>query len=286
MGSGLKIAITGKGGVGKTTVAAMLAHLAATEGYRVLAVDADPDANLAAALGMPREERERIVPLSERRALIEQRTGANVREYGQLFKLNPEVSDIAARESAHFRGISLLVLGAVERGLSGCACPESVLLRSLLADLILYRKDCVVVDMEAGLEHLGRGTAQGVDLMLIVVEPSRRAVETAASIRRMAEEIGVQRLAVFGNKTVGSEDEAFLERAFSGEDYLGALPFDQTVKRSDYDDRPLVDLADEVLMHRFRALWENVQSRATGPAQPLHGSRRGLEADDPRERRT
>jgi len=255
MGSGLKIAITGKGGVGKTTVAAMLAHLAATEGYRVLAVDADPDANLAAALGMPREERERIVPLSERRALIEQRTGANVREYGQLFKLNPEVSDIAARESA-------------------------------LADLILYRKDCVVVDMEAGLEHLGRGTAQGVDLMLIVVEPSRRAVETAASIRRMAEEIGVQRLAVFGNKTVGSEDEAFLERAFSGEDYLGALPFDQTVKRSDYDDRPLVDLADEVLMHRFRALWENVQSRATGPAQPLHGSRRGLEADDPRERRT
>jgi CO dehydrogenase maturation factor len=264
MSDGLKIAITGKGGVGKTTVAAMLAHLATTEGYRVLAVDADPDANLAAALGMPREERERIVPLSERRALIEERTGARVREYGQLFKLNPEVSDIAARESAHFRGISLLVLGAVERGLSGCACPESVLLRAMLADLILYKEECVIVDMEAGLEHLGRGTAQGVDLMLVVAEPSRRAVETAASIRRMAEEIGVKRVAVFGNKSSGTDDESFLEQAFSGDEYLGHLNFDQTIKRADTCDRPLVDLADEVLMHRFQELWEELKSRVTG----------------------
>jgi CO dehydrogenase maturation factor len=133
MDSGLKIAVTGKGGVGKTTVAAMLAHLAAREDFRVLAVDADPDANLAAALGIPRDERERIVPLSERRALIEERTGARIREYGQIFKLNPGVSDIAEKESARFRGISLLVLGAIERGLSGCACPESVLLRASVA---------------------------------------------------------------------------------------------------------------------------------------------------------
>jgi len=278
MDNGLKIAVTGKGGVGKTTVAAMLAHFAAREDFRVLAVDADPDANLAAALGIPRDEREQIVPLSEHRALIEERTGARIREYGQIFKLNPRVSDIAENESARFRGISLLVLGAIERGLSGCACPESVLLRALLADLILYKKDCVIVDMEAGLEHLGRGTAQGVDLMLVVVEPSRRAVETAVSIRRMAEEIGVKRVAVFGNKSAGADDESFLEQAFSGGEYLGHLNFDQTIKRSDYGDRPLVDLADEVLMRRFQELWEELKSLVTGasastPAQPSqHGS--------------
>ena len=277
MDSGLKIAVTGKGGVGKTTVAAMLAHFAARENFRVLAVDADPDANLAAALGIPRDERERIVPLSERRALIEERTGAKIRGYGQIFKLNPRVSDIAENESARFRGISLLVLGAIERGLSGCACPESVLLRALLADLILYKEDCVIVDMEAGLEHLGRGTAQGVDLMLVVVEPSRRAVETAASIRRMAAEIGVKRVAVLGNKSAGADDESFLEQAFSGGEYLGHLNFDQTIKRADYDDRPLVDLADEVLMRRFQELWEELKSHVTGvrAATPLRPSQHG-----------
>jgi len=277
MDDGLKIAVTGKGGVGKTTVAAMLAHLAARENFRVLAVDADPDANLAAALGIPRDERDRIVPLSERRALIEERTGARVREYGQIFKLNPRVSDIAESESTRFRGISLVVLGAIERGLSGCACPESVMLRALLADLILYKEECVIVDMEAGLEHLGRGTAQGVDLMLIVAEPSRRAVETAASIRRMAEEIGVKRVAVFGNKSSGSDDESFFEQAFSGEQYLGHLDFERIIKQADTSDRPLVDLADETLVRRFQKLWEDLKSlaRGNGTAAPLRPSRVG-----------
>ncbi len=262
MNNGLKIAVTGKGGVGKTTVAAMLAHLAAMEGCRVLAVDADPDANLAAALGMTREQRRHLVPLSQRQALIEERTGARVKAYGQIFKLNPEVADIAASESAQIRGIGLLVMGAVEHGLSGCACPESVLLRALLTDLILYKNDCVVVDMEAGLEHLGRGTAQGVDLMLVIVEPSRRAVDTVASIRRMAEEIGLKRLAIFGNKVTGAEDESFLEQAFSEDEYLGHLCFDRTIKRADHSDEPLVDLADETLMQRFRELWLDVKSTA------------------------
>ena len=141
-----------------------------------------------------------------------------------------------------------------------------MLLRALLADLILYKEDCVIVDMEAGLEHLGRGTAQGVDLMLVVAEPSRRAVETATNIRRMADEIGVKRLSVFGNKVAGADDEAFLRDAFSESDYLGHLFIDPTIKRADTSDQPLVDLLDDVFMQRFQELWENVKARAMGCA--------------------
>lgn len=259
---GLKLAISGKGGVGKSTLAAMFAHLAAAERFQVLAIDADPDANLAAALGIPPKERHELVPLSARRALIEERTGAKVNQYGEVFKLNPQVSDIAETLSQVFRRIHLLVLGAVERGGSGCACPESVMLRALLTDVILYKDDCVVVDFEAGLEHLGRATAQGVHLMLVVVEPGRRSVETAESVRRMAEEIGIKRVAVIGNKVSGAEDVAFLEAALSGEDYLGSVPFSETIRRADRESLPLIDIAEECLMDRFRGLWTAVKERA------------------------
>ena len=258
----VKLAISGKGGVGKSTIAAVFAHLAAGDGLRVLAIDADPDANLAAALGLPEAQRRQIVPLAERRALIEQRTGAKVKQYGQIFKLNPDVADIAAQESTEFRGIHLLVLGAIESGGSGCACPESVLLRALLMDVVLYKDDCVILDFEAGLEHLGRATAQGVDLMVVVVEPGRRSIETAASVRRMAGEIGIRHFAVIGNKVASAADSAFLETALAGDDYLGSLPFSETIRRADRENLPLVDIMDEALRAQFRDLWEKVKARA------------------------
>ncbi len=256
---GWKIAITGKGGVGKTTVAGVFAHLAASEGKRVLAVDADPDANLAAALGMPLDQRRAIIPLAERRALIEERTGAKVKQYGQIFKLNPEVSDIAEKESAEFRSIHLLVLGAIESGGSGCACPESVLLRALLTDIVLFRDDFVILDMEAGLEHLGRGTARGVDLMVVVVEPGKRAVETADSVKRMATEIGIVRFAVIGNKIADENDENFLRQSFSPEIYLGGIPYSEVIHRADREDLPLIDLMDGELRKRFEGIWAKVR---------------------------
>ncbi len=255
----MKLAISGKGGVGKSTLAAMFAHFAVADGLRVLAVDADPDANLASALGLPAEQRSDLIPLSERVALIEERTGAKVKQYGQVFKLNPDVSDIAEKESAEFRGVHLLVLGAVETGGSGCACPESVLLRALLTDLILYKDDCVIIDFEAGLEHLGRATAKGVDLMVVVVEPGGRAVETAARVRRMANEIGIQRIAVLGNKVVNDADRVFLEEAFAEDGYLGCIPFDETIRRADRESQPLIDMLDDGLNERFRAAWEMVK---------------------------
>lgn len=256
---GWKLAVSGKGGVGKSTLAGVFAHLAAREGKRVLAVDADPDANLAAALGMPLEQRKEMIPLAERRALIEERTGAKVKQYGQIFKLNPDVSDIAEKESAEFRSIHLLVLGAIESGGSGCACPESVLLRALLTDIVLFRDDFVILDMEAGLEHLGRGTARGVNLMVVVVEPGKRAVETAESVHRMASEIGIVRIAIVGNKIASEEDEAFLAQAFSSEEYLGSIPYSEVIRRADREDRPLIDLMDGELKARFEEIWGKVR---------------------------
>lgn len=263
----IKLAVSGKGGVGKSTVAAMFAHLAVADGMRVLAIDADPDANLAAALGLSEAQRRAIIPLARQKALIEERTGAKVKQYGQMFKLNPDVADIAEKESAEFRGIHLLVLGAVEAGASGCACPESVLLRALLMDAVLYKNDCVILDMEAGLEHLGRATAQGVDLMLAVVEPGWRAIETVAAVRRMAREVGIRRFAVVGNKIVDDRDRQFLEANLPPEDYLGWLPYHESIRRADRENLPLVDIADERLKERFRELWVRAKAGAL-PKQP------------------
>jgi CO dehydrogenase maturation factor len=268
---GLKLAISGKGGVGKSTLAAVFAHLAVQEGWRVLAVDADPATSLAATLGMSAEEQRKIVPLAERRALIEQRTGAKVKQYGQIFKLNPDVADIAEKESASFRGIHLLVLGAIERGGSGCACPESVVLRELVADVVLRKDDCVILDMEAGLEHLGRATARGVDLLLVVVEPSNRAVEVAASIKRLAGEAGIGRIAFVGNKIASAADESFLKQAVVAQAaslrcgdsrYLGSLPFHEAVQRADRENRCVVDVGPPELLEGFRRLWEKVKAAA------------------------
>ena len=166
-GRGLKLAITGKGGVGKSTLAATLAALLAEQGRRVVAVDADPVANLATALGISAAEQAKIVPISQRRALIEERTGAKVKQYGQVFKLNPDVADIAETYAYRHKGVALLVLGAVQQGGGGCACPESVLLRALVQDLVLAQEDALIMDMEAGVEHLGRATARGVDVVLV-----------------------------------------------------------------------------------------------------------------------
>jgi len=259
---GLKIAVSGKGGVGKSTLAAALIHLAAREGKRILAIDADPAMSLAASLGMGEEDRRRIVPIAERRALIEERTGAKVRQYGQIFRLNPDVDDIAEKESACFRGIHLLVLGAIERGGSGCACPESVILKALLDDIVLRKDDCVVIDFEAGLEHLGRATARGVDLLLILAEPGRRAVETAEAIRRMAGQIGVPRIAFAGNKAAGPDDEEFLRRSFAPEEYLGTIPFDAAVRRADREGLTLLDIAPPELGRCLAQIWEKVKARA------------------------
>ena len=257
-GANMKLAVSGKGGVGKSTVAGVLALLLSRDGRRVLAVDADPDANLAAALGMSSAEQKKIVPIAKQVALIEERTGAKVNQYGQMFKLNPKVSDIADSFATAFRGITLLVLGAVEKGGGGCACPENVLIRALVRDLILHKNETVVMDMEAGIEHLGRATTQGVDLTIIVVEPGQRSIDCARQVVQMAGEIGLSKFLLVANKTTGPEDEAFVKSALPEFGDPVFIPMSNDIRKADRDGVSIIDVLNPELEAKFNNLLASI----------------------------
>ena len=227
----MKIAVSGKGGVGKTTICAFLAKTLADRGQRVLAIDADPQGHLAAALGIPKQKK--ITPISEMKGLIEERTGAEPGSMGTFFKLNPTVDDIPDKLSVSKDNIRLLVMGGIKKGGGGCACPESVLLKALVQHLILFRDEAVVMDMEAGTEHIGRATAKGVDRLITVVEPGRRSVDTAKDIKRLAQEIGLINVSAVGNKIRGKGDESLLRENMPEFDFLGFIPLDEEVIEAD-----------------------------------------------------
>lgn len=229
----MKIAISGKGGVGKTTLAALLAQVYADRGRDVLAVDADPSPCLAGALGFPDELRAALHPIAEMDELIEERTGAKPGTIGGFFTLNPRVDDIPDRFNVCYRGVRLLEMGSVDVGGSGCICPESAMLKTLFTHLLFRKDDVLILDMYAGVEHLGRATADFVDAMIVVVEPTRRSLGTAAQIKRLAEDVGVTRLWLVGNKVRNEEERAFLEAEAPGIPVLGFLPADLAVQEAD-----------------------------------------------------
>ncbi len=227
----MKIAITGKGGVGKTTFAATLARLYAEEGKSVLAADVDPDANLGLALGFTEEELNEIVPISKMRKLVEERTGAD--EFNKVFRINPKVDDIPDKYAKKCNGVKLLVLGTVETANSGCVCPEHVMLKRIINHLMLRSSDVVIMDMEAGLEHLGRGTTQGMDQFVVVIEPGARSIQTYKNVKRLAEGLGVRQVGVVANKVRGPEDEAFIRSKIPPEDLLGFVHYNSEVIDAD-----------------------------------------------------
>ncbi len=253
-----KLAITGKGGVGKTTLAALLAHLYAAEGQTVLAIDADPDANLGLALGFSPEALAGIQPISEMTELIAERTGTQPGQYGGIFTLNPQVDDIPDRFSGVRGGVRLLELGTIKRGGAGCFCPESTLLKNLMLHLLVGRREVVILDMEAGLEHLGRSTAAAVDAFIVVVEPGRRSVQTAQAVEQLARDIGVTRILVVGNKVRGPSDESFIAQSLPGAEILGYLPFSQPAIDADLGGEAIYEAAPE-LLQRARKIKERLE---------------------------
>jgi CO dehydrogenase maturation factor len=243
----MKIAVTGKGGVGKTTLSSVLSYLFASEGKQVISVDADPDANLASALGIPKEEAAKIRPIADLSEVIEERTGAKPGSVGGMFKLNPKVDDLPEGFGYRMNGITLLVMGKSKAASSGCYCPENVLLRRLLKHLVVERNEVVIVDMEAGIEHLTRGTAGSVDAFIVVVEPGQRSMQTAGVVRNMARELGVQQVFVVANKVRGQEDLDFIRKGIEDMELVGFMSLNPLIMEADIKGAPPFSLSPETV---------------------------------------
>jgi len=246
----MKIAVSGKGGVGKTTLSAILAHIFAKEGYRVTAIDCDTAMNLPSALGI----RKKLKPLSELREIIEERVVGPLGTY----KLNPKVDDIFEAYSEYNEdGVRVLVLGTIEKGGEGCFCPENAFLRAILRHAIFREKDVLILDMEAGIEHLGRGTARGVDLLIAVVEPGSRAFETLERIEKLAKDIGIEKIAVVVNKYIESEEAKRLVEGIR-HPVLGKIPFSECFIRADINNIPPYKVCDLQPFLRIKAEIERI----------------------------
>lgn len=241
----LKLAIGGKGGVGKTTITGLLARILAVknEGGRVIAIDADPVTNLAAALGIPEDKP--ITPVSQLSDLIAERTGAKPGTMGGFFTLNPKVDDIPDRFSLERDGVKLLVMGTVQQGGSGCICPESTILKALMMHLVLVRDEIVLMDMEAGVEHLGRATTASVDALLLVVNPGARSRNAAHRIKKLGEDVGIKRFLVLGNRVRNKEDEALIQDDLKDFEIMGFIPELTEVADADREGvRPFENIED------------------------------------------
>ncbi len=255
----MKIAITGKGGVGKTTLSGTLACLF-SQTYKVFAIDADPDMNLASSLGI----HSKITPISKMRDLIKERTGAEPgSSFGEVFKINPRISDLPESLSINYDetgDLKLLVMGTVDKGGEGCVCPASVLLKALMRNLILKKDEMIILDMEAGVEHLGRKTAEAVDIMIIVVEPGLKSLETAERIKKLARDIGIKELVCVVNKVSSLEEEQFVRSKLGdlGIKIIGTIPRDPLVVKADMEGKALVDYPDSEALASIEDISKNL----------------------------
>ncbi|MCX5806425.1 MAG: AAA family ATPase [Proteobacteria bacterium] len=229
----MKIAISGKGGVGKTTLAGVMARALGERGFKVLAIDADPDSNLGSAIGFTSEELKGAVPLAQMEEFIEERTGAKKGQYGSFFKLNPMVDDIPDKFSVEKGNVRLIVLGNIVQGGGGCFCAENVLLKSLLSYVLIERDEYVIVDMEAGLEHLGRGSTAYIDALIVVVEPGQRSFQTAYQTKKLAADLGIKNIFIVGNKVMNDDDLTLIKENLGGLSLIGCLGYNGKVLEAD-----------------------------------------------------
>ena len=255
----MKIAVTGKGGVGKTTFSAVLARLYAEEGHKVLCADVDPDANLGLALGFSEEQLSQITPISEMKQLAKERTHAD--EFEKFFSINPKVDDLPDKLSYEIHGVKLLLMGTVKTAGAGCVCPEHVLLKRLLSHLIVARDDVVIMDMEAGLEHLARGTTDFVDQFIVVVEPGARSIQTYHSVKRLANELGVKCVNVVANKVRDAADEEYIRQSVPAENLLGMIHYSGLVADADRRCASPYDIAADAV-EEIRGIKEKIDFTA------------------------
>lgn len=229
----MKIAVSGKGGVGKTTITANLIYLFVKNGYDVFAVDADPDASLGLTLGMDPEKLASLVPLVEMKEVIEQKSGK-----GAFYSLNPDVEDVIDNYSLQKGKIKFLIMGGIKQGGSACYCRENSFLNAVLNSLLLDKKEVVFLDMSAGIEHLTRGTSRGVDLILVVTEPTRNGVKTAKVVQKLAFELGIEKVKIIGNKIRREEEKDFIRQSFSEADIIGFLPYQDEIWEKSMEENP------------------------------------------------
>jgi CO dehydrogenase maturation factor len=256
----MKIAISGKGGVGKTTLAGVMARILADRGRKVLAIDADPDSNLASAIGLPKEALAKLSPIASMTSMIEERTGAKKGTFGSMFKLNPKVDDIPDEMGVSYQGVRLLLLGCIPQGGGGCFCPENVLLKNLVRHLLVQPEEALIIDMEAGLEHLGRGSTGYVDALIIVVEPGQRAMNTARQIKKLGEDLKIKNMMIVGNKVSSEEDRRLIEEHLSDFPVLGHMSFNPKVLEADREGKSPYDI-DEKIKEEVEAILAELEKR-------------------------
>jgi len=261
----MKVAISGKGGVGKTTVTAVWGRLLAAEGRDVFLIDADPDANLGHALGLAPADLP--APLVGLKDLVKDRTGSDPDQVGRYFRLNPHVADLPDAYAVRVQGMRLLVLGGLRGGGKGCACPQGAFLKAMLRHLLLERQEVLLLDMEAGLESLGRASVLGADALVAVVEPGQRSLETAAAVERMGREIGLRRFAAVLNKVTDPAAQVERVRAGlpAGMDLVGSVPYSPALVRADLEGRTILgaDAAVEVALAQAK---QRLEALLAGPA--------------------
>ena len=256
----MKIAISGKGGVGKTTLAGVMARIVAAEGKKVLAIDADPDSNLASAIGLDKEALAKLSPIASMTSLVEQRTGAKKGTFGAMLKLNPKVDDLPDEWGVVYQGVKLLLLGCIPQGGGGCFCPENVLLKNLVRHLLVKREEALIIDMEAGLEHLGRGSTGQVDALIIVVEPGQRAMNTARQIKKLGEDLRLKKMMIVGNKVTSDQDRKIIEETLSDFPVLGHMSFNPRIVEADRVGRSPYDM-DEKIKEEVEGILTELEKR-------------------------
>ena len=231
LNSGFRIAVGGKGGVGKTTVCSVLTQLFQKDGFDVLAIDADSDTNLASALGIP--EAQAPAPLIGMKHLIAERTGTGKDAVGAYFRMNPDVSDIPEKYWRQQNGFKLLVLGGIKRAGAGCACSEGAFLRALLTHIMLQRKEMVLVDLDAGVECMGRSSIEGIDALVVVVEPGSRSIETALNISQMARKLNIKQVVAIANKITDPQQVNEITSQLNGIPLLASIQHMVPVQQAD-----------------------------------------------------